>query len=81
MIPVRPTEPPRSVRGVPMMGGGHPLEHLSLDTVDYMAARLGLAGDDDGTVMYDPRRERIFGECRRRLGADGLRDAVAEVIA
>jgi hypothetical protein len=58
----------------------HPLEHLSLDTIEYMAARLGLAGDGEA-VRYDPRRERIFGECRRRLGAEGLREAVAEVVA
>jgi hypothetical protein len=58
----------------------HPLEHLSLDTIDYMAARLGLASDDEA-VRYDARRERIFGECRRRLGIDVLREAVAEVVA
>ncbi|MBS1886115.1 MAG: hypothetical protein JSU06_02915 [Actinobacteria bacterium] len=63
-----------------MKDARHPLEHLSLDTIEYMAARLGFGGDD-GWVMYDPRRERIFGACRRRLGTDRLREAVAEVIA
>lgn len=56
----------------------HPLEHLSMETIEYIGGRLGL---DTEAKSYDARMEGIFSSVRRRMGTDALRMAVAEVLA
>lgn len=53
--------------------------HLSPETLDYVASRLGVDGGE--MTLYCPMLESQFSSLRRRLGLDVLTDVAREWIA
>jgi hypothetical protein len=57
------------------MATPHPLEHLSLETIEYISSRLS-----GSWTRIDPQRESLFNRVRQRLGTEPLRRAVRDVL-